>query len=1061
MGQDPEEKERKHHAAGRQDDSIDTIYEDDQETSKDAIAVPDSTAQNGEAAADTSSAANSTNDESIDAKPTDSEPPKKPHRFSFRPELLFIPPFRRKLGSKARPLAIVLIVIVLLAGGGLGAWALTSKHTTKPPVVASKFKLTVARFKLVSTVPSKNATNVNTAADVVLNFNQSVTPSRLINNMFLTPKVTGTYVQGSSKDQIIFKPSHPFAQGTKVSVMINGTYQNNRGSKLGAAYEYGFTTSIPDNDVIFEDQNSIFDQVTSLSSGQKETYTLEVGDKVGTGASVTLYKGDVNDMLNSLVYTAGASDGSTLASFSDPSVPTAGLQQVSKAANITNNESYPVEQPDGLYVAVATNAAGKEVGFVWIDFSDFGVLARQDDQKTVLDAQLFSNSQDVAADTSLYNLNTSVSLLSEHTVNGLTTVNTAYNPSLDVVVATYGKEVVVVPVNVLNSGGDIRVDQNLSTTQTTYGVTDKPTYKVGDTIKYAGYTRNDNDAQYTNPGAGSIKLYIMSDASYTTAATFTAPVDSNGMFSGSIAAQSSWLSSGDDFDQFQIYEAAPNGNSADDQEIASFTLTNQSNSATNIAVHFSQNAYLPNNQIQATITGTNAGGQPLANETVAVHIFSQDYYENDPASDLAEYGTPGSELPSSPVSVKLNASGQATYTLSPSMLPNDGNSQMVSLQASLPNQSGVGAAGGDSAIVHQGDGALTFGVGREAIPSGNDLVARMYANHLNGNPMVNTSLHYQLIDSQSSSVITTGSATTDSNGYAVIDIPSAKLSQDGMELTVSAVDEDGNTIQASNYYGLASSQNEIYDTSGAVLQDLDISGSSGIVKVGDTVNLTINSPANLRALVTMDRGRIYNPSMLTLNKGSNTYSFTVTSDLAPSFTLTFNYFMNGVYHSEGASFTVDESSHAVNVKLTPSGATVNAGQPVTLTVNTNDNGGNPLPTNMIVDVVSSNAYDLSSQVTPSIFSTLFDPRPIMTSSSSSLSPIGTGGGGRCGGGGPISSGFANAVGTTLYWQPALATNVSGQATVTFTPPSGSWTVNVYAMSDGSAVGSQSTTITAQ
>lgn len=980
----------------------------------------------------------------------------------FRPAMVVQPVLPKKSKSKKRLITILLVSLIVIVGVGLGSWVLLSKHSSSTNALHPKsFSLKVETFKLLSTVPSDNATNINTASDIVLNFSQPVNPDKFVNNMFLTPKVAGTYVQGATKDQIIFKPAVPFTQGTKVSVMINGTIQNARGSKLGAPYEYNFTTSIPNNEILFQDQSGLIDQVTSLASGQKETYTTDVGSTIGTGASITLYKGDITDLLDSLVYRETTSYGETAPNFSDLSVPTGGLQEVSTQTNVSNGGTYTVQEPDGLYLAVATNAAGNEVGFVWIDYSNFGVLLRQDDQKVVLDAQQFSSSQDVAANVKFYSLNDYVKLLGQQTVNGLTTAHYPYSSDLDLAVATSGQEVDIIPVNILNSGGDIRVDQNLSTAIQVYGVTDKPTYGVGDMLRYAGFVRDDNDAQYTVPTKGSVKLYIAHYKGGRPLASFSAPLDDNGMFSGSITVASSWLNSGDASDQLQLFAAATNSNSLNDIAIAGFSVTNQSNPKSNITVHFSQTEYLPNEPITATITATDATGQPLANTAIDVHTFSEDYYENDPASDLDEYGSVGTELPSSPTTVTLNSNGQANYTVDPTNLPEDGTSQMVTIQANLPGQTtGVGAAGGDSVIIHQGDGTLTFGLGRQSIPTGDDLLARMYAKHLDNSPMANNTINYQLVDTASNTTLASGSATTDSSGYALIDIPYSKLKSDGesMKLNVSTKDSNDNTIDASDYYWVSDS--EQFDTSGATLRDLDVSGSSGTVKVGDTVTLTINSPASIRAMVTMDRGRIYNPSMITLSKGNNSYSFTVTAAMAPSFTLTFNYFLNGMYHSEGAAFNVDESSQAVSINLTPASKTVIANQPTSIQVNTSDSNGNSLPTMMIAEVVSSNAYDLTSNTAPNMLETLFSPRPLMTNSASSLSPIGSGGG-RCGGGGGSIPSFTNALSTTLYWDPRLGTDGNGNATITFSPPVGSWTVSVYAITDNTQVGYKSVTIKAQ
>jgi uncharacterized protein YfaS (alpha-2-macroglobulin family) len=214
-------------------------------------------------------------------------------------------------------------------------------------------------------------------------------------------------------------------------------------------------------------------------------------------------------------------------------------------------------------------------------------------------------------------------------------------------------------------------------------------------------------------------------------------------------------------------------------------------------------------------------------------------------------------------------------------------------------------------------------------------------------------------------------------------------------------------------------------------------------------------------MVTFDRGRIYNPEMVQLNAGNNNFSFTVDPDLAPSFTLTFNYFENGVYHSEGVQYEVSNPAKQANLTITPSsGTTVTANTPTTIQISATDSSGNPLETNMIVDVVNEGAYNLYSQVEPDMFTSLYPTLPLMTSSSSSLSSIGSGGGGRCGGGGGFGGGFTNPIGTTLLWQPDVTTNSSGDASVSITPPKGIWRVTVYSMDSNIAVGSASTTITA-
>lgn len=938
---------------------------------------------------------------------------------------------------------IASVIVVLLFAAGAFAWFQIKQSSS---VSSNAFKLAVKPFKLLSTIPSKDATSVDVMTSVHLNFSQPVDPEKLKSNLFITPKVDGTFKQGKTSNEALFVPAKPFEKGTKVTVMLNGTYQSKSGAKLGAPYMYGFTTSIPADGVSFEDQHGLYDQLTSLPSGEKETYKIHVGEMIKSKVSVRLYKGSIDRLLKTLIYENVTTNGYTSPSYSNLSVSTDGLEPVGSATDVSDGSSFGVQQSDGLYVAVATDASGNELGFSWINFSSFGVLLRQDDQKVIYSAQNFSDGSDVSATVKFYNLNKSVKLIGQKTASGLASATLPYDPTLDIVVATYNGKSAIVPVNILNSAGDIRVDRNLSTTQQVYAVTDKPTYKIGDTVQFAGIAKIDNDAQYTDV-TGNVPLYVKNGG--TKLLSFSAPVGANGLLSTSFLPQTNWLSDGSKLDELNVYTESPDGVAANDMPVASFSLTTESNASSDLRVNFSQSEYLPSDSIVANISG-----KSLANTNVELHIFAQSYYENDAVANLASYGPALIEIKDSPVAVRLDGNGKATYAVKVASLPSEYTSQKLTLQANLPYTSGTGAVGGATTIVHQGDGYLTFGTQRQSIPQGSSLVTTVYASHLNGSRYSNSAIKYSLLNGDNA-VLASGTSTTDSTGAATITIPSSKLSS-FMHLLVSTTDKNNNVIQAVSYFSQADQSAEYYDTSGAGLLDLNISGSSTNVNVGDNVSLKIDAPTDIKAIVTYDRGRIYRPTTLQLNKGSNNFQFQVGNDLAPSFTLTFNYFIDGVYHSEGVLFNVGHPAQKAAIKIAAP-ANIPAGKTSTLNLTTVNRDGAPLPTSMLVSIVSSNAYGMTSLVHPAALNALYSPRPIMTSSSSSLSAIGSGGG-RCGTGGYSPPSSANAVGTTALWQPNIRTDNQGVAKVNFAIPSGDWTVNVLAIGANNEVDNESVNI---
>lgn len=989
------------------------------------------------------------------------KPPK--HKFRFpRPEQLFPKVIRRKLGRSARPLG-VLLLLVIIGLAGFGGWHYTRK-TAPLDTATVQFHAKTVAFKVISTSPKENQLNVAPTSSITIQFSQPVNPQKLLGNLFLTPSVAGKYTRGKTSSQVVFTPNVPFAQGTKVQVMLNGTFQSARGSQLGPDLSYNFTTALPQDQVLFQDSNGLYETLSSAKDGERQAYTLEFGSDVAPGATVTLYKSDMAHLLKSLVYKNDESAGFADPQYVDDPIDTSAMTALNTQTGANNSSSFNVTEQGGIYLAAVTDTKGNQLGHVWIDYSDFGVLARQDDQKLLLDAQNFTDSSDVAASVTLYNLENGVNQLNQASVNGLTTLDAPYSPSVDLVVASDGTSQAVVPLAVPESQGEARVDQNLSTAPAIFGVTDKPTYHTSDTLKFSGYARANQDALYSSISARTLNLYVASYQGEAPLASFTANVDSNGMFSGSVPINSAWLNGGSN-DQFQIYATSPSGNFQNDVEVASFTVTSQAQASSMVTVSFAKSSYLPTDTIQATIKATDASGNPLANAAVDVHTFSEDYYENNPTANLANFDNVGSETPNSPTTVQLNANGEATTTVNVSNLADDGTSQVVTVQAGVQGASGAGSEGGASAIVHQGNGSLAFGTGRNVVSPKSPVIGRIYASNLDGSPIANTTVSYALINSTDSNTPTVGggTVTTDNNGYAQISTPVPGGTNDGdnLELKAWIADAQNNKIQAVTYYYYAQhATNDSYDTSGAALEDLDVSGSSGNVSVGQKVTLNINSPTALNAMITMDRGRIYNPQLLKLQQGDNNFSFTVSADLAPSFTLTINYFRDGIYHSEGVQFSVSNPAKQAALQLSTSGQTVSANTSTSVQVNAKDASGNPLQTNLIVSVVSASAYNLYSQVIPDMFTSLYPTLPIMTNSSSSLTNIATGGGGKCGGGGGAPNSFTNPVGTTLLWQPETSTDASGNATITFTPPKGSWRVNVYSMDDNTVVGSATTTITA-
>lgn len=979
-------------------------------------------------------------------QPSLADVPRPPRHLRFRPQALVRALRRHKL------VFIASAALVLLAGGATAA--LVYRHTTvvQPK---SKFTAVVLPFQIVSTIPANNATGVVDASKIVLKFNRAVDPAKLEGDLFSSPAVTGTFTQGANDHEAVFTPVKPYDGGTAVQIMVHGEFQSLDGSKLGADYTFAFATQTPNNNVVFM-RDGYYDTVGSVKAGTSQSYTINAGNQVKTGNTITIYKSSVDQLIDSLTYTLHDNGGYTSKDFIHSGVDTAGLASVTTKSNLSDGATFSFTPDNGIYVIAATNG-GKQVGYAWLVASDFGVIMRQDDQQAVFSVQDLTNGGPTSANLTLYNLAGHVNQLKQLNITGVDAAQLPYSPSLDLVVATHNGDTAVVPVTAPESLADLRVQKDLSTSTVMYGLTDRPTYATGDTVHYAGFIRTDNDANYQVPTNNTIHLFVSDSAGGTHFADLDVPIQSGGVVNGSFTINAHAIPSGETSQQLYVYDGSA-ANSIDASTPAgAFTLTSSKPTDYRLSVQFSKSDYVASDSIYATVSGFRPDRSPLSNQQVAVTIYAKTYYEGAPASNLASFGTYGDKVAST--TITLNSSGQATVPIDVSKFP-AGSSQVATVQASFNDLSQTTVAGGASAVVHEANGTLTFAPSRTVIPSGGKLIGRVYAKTLSGSPIANTAVSYTIGTTDAGNVkqFANGSVTTDANGYAEIaqQIGSYPVGTT-FALTAWTADASNNKITATTYYYIqdpsgGSSFSEIQ------LSNLDIYGIPAKITSGQTVSLTIDSPQATHTLVTLERGRVHSYKALDLVAGKNTYSFDITDDLAPSFSLVFSYFQNGRYYTEGTSLQVLPTSKQGNMVLTMP-ATLQAGQSAGVNVQLRDGSGAALRAPVILGAVSANVFDLSNQVVPDIFDYLYSPREITTNASSSLTGIGSGGG-RCGGGGFDQSALLNPLGATAVWQPGLATDASGSVTAKLSLPKGVWRVYAYTMGSNGEVASAYTTVTA-
>ncbi len=281
-------------------------------------------------------------------------------------------------------------------------------------------------------------------------------------------------------------------------------------------------------------------------------------------------------------------------------------------------------------------------------------------------------------------------------------------------------------------------------------------------------------------------------------------------------------------------------------------------------------------------------------------------------------------------------------------------------------------------------------------------------------------------------IVASGTAVTDENGKGIITftLPQAdKLTDTTKQLIVSARDSKSNVAQNQKTISIlkksdSQAQAEPAWWGESISQTyLKISSNQNSFKVGDTVSLNIDSPSEFDALVTLERGRVYDPQIKHINKGNNTFSFKVDERLSPSITVVFSYFVEGKYYTEGLSLNVPAMHKLLNVGLKLDKTSYSPNDTAELLVTTKDSHGSPIAANLSVGVVDKAIYALRASATPPIHSSFYYFRSRQTNASSSLTGLSDWGGGGGGGGG---GGNPSSTADILYWNPNVRTDASGE-----------------------------------
>jgi uncharacterized protein YfaS (alpha-2-macroglobulin family) len=910
-------------------------------------------------------------------------------------------------------------------------------------------------FGVVEASPRSIAVDVNSEIEVEFNF--AVSAHHAEEFISIYPRPEGRWEQGPSANVIVFKPVRSYYPGSRMEVVLKEGLPSDDGKKLATEYRFEFSINLEGQDMQFQRGTYAY-HMTGFSADEGMQFTVGLGSELKEPRAVLYRVPNESYMLQDLAYPTQEARNILYSDYVDYTPPVKDFSQVADY-NVKESTNLAYKGDPGIYYLAGFDG-DKVVTDTWVMLNRTGVFFRQDDKRIVLAAQNLATGEEVRnVAVNLYAMSGKAGVIRSNIINGISEVAFDYPNRVDLILAKNGPEVIAVPVNLPNSRAEISVYEDLGKKMQVFLYTDRPVYKPGDTVKYRGLARYDNDGIYVNPPTGtkvSVGVYEgtqdkATDPAGVFSGEFTLPTSIPGDYPNSFYSISSRFDDSGYWDGYASYR------------IASYTKPEYEISATAERAEITKP-----DRVKVTIGGKYFAGAALKGETVKYTIYARDYYETERAVyntsfNLNEWGGMcgggfgiWDEYYGEPIrdaEVRLDQNGQAVVEFDTRDLSSI-ISQEITVVAEKTDKSGNRLNGAANVIVHAGEFNVFVNTKQYSIDSGEEFSIPFYAETRDGQKLANKPFNYRIYESTwvdgkyGKRDVKSGTASTDADGLGRVTDSVVSSDWGSLFLEVFATDSRNNQVGGSRYLSVTpNGQRNDIDTV------LDIVSEKNNLIAGTKAELKIKSPADMRVLVSFERGRIQDPQWLDLKKGDNVFSFDVKDSYMPSITPTFAFFHRGEYFIEGLSLNVPAMKNLINVAIQPDKANYKPGDTARITIKTTNDKNQPVSAQVGAAIVDKAIFALHKSTALPIHSSFYFFRPRQTNASSSMTgiilyPWGNGGGG--GGDPDVLSKLVD----TLYWNPNLQTNAQGEVTieVPVIDHLTTWRIQAYASTSDTKVG---------
>lgn len=669
----------------------------------------------------------------------------------------------------------------------------------------------------------------------------------------------------------------------------------------------------------------------------------------------------------------------------------------------------PIEG-SGIYFIRMTHAG--TVNNTFIIRSGIATIVKEGDSELVFWTQDLQSGRSLnEGSLSVYNLLNNFKDIGAAAMDTQGVAKTPLVADADVAIVRHAGEKAIVPINLRYINSGYSYQQFIPPTpQTKYFVfTDRPLYRPGDTVYFKSVLRDEDDVHYSIPtGQATVKMY---DGYGDDALIFEKryPISAEGTI----------------FGQHTLPTTAKTGYYRLDIELpqstrggVAFQVEHFRKPEYSIDVTAKQTDYVTGDTAQVTISGSYFSGQPLGGQTVKYQVFSGNFYEYEYYyaqsdrihDDSYRYGYWGSNKIISG-EVTLNEDGTADISIptqkqQPSgsdsqQSPYAGRNLVYSVEAEFDDGSGNPSFSRKNLLVYAGEYDLyRDDYGQWGVPVQSPAtIPILLVSHRGGNvariPLQVKIRYERWVQYQEENKkypsyrqvtedLPPMTVTTDGQGKAHLNITPQKSGS--YRFTVEGSDSRGNSIAKTFWLYATSDYEPWYGGDSNALMTIQTDKKDYLP--GDTVRLSLSSVAPDRdVFLSLERGRVNRYQIVHMSGKSTTVDLPLTATDMPNIFVKASGFTLTDYATATTNVIVSAQSKKMNVRITPDRTKLGPGEQLTVNIETTDQAGNPVSSDVALWTVDKALFELVDNKPAQIFDQFWHERYNNTDEAHSLEGI--------------------------------------------------------------------------